>query len=140
MVIWKIDLEVLGYVLTAVEGAVLARGVVYEERGNLSNLEDNGHAMVTDDSSNVYKFLKRRLLRRGWTKHQYSCWRSINKGFIAAQTDVIQIAGQFEAQYRVGVFIHSDSSDTSNSFRCAKKNTERSDRKNPPRITWRFAT
>jgi hypothetical protein len=37
---------------------------------NTNHIEQNGH-----DSSNVYKFLGSRMHRRGWTKHQYSCWR-----------------------------------------------------------------
>jgi hypothetical protein len=65
-----------------------------------NHIEDNGH-----DSSNVYKYLARRLSRRGWTKHQYSCWRCDGKAVGEAAYDANFVANDLEAQYGVGVFV-----------------------------------
>ena len=65
-----------------------------------NHIEQHGH-----DSSNVYKFLARRLHRRGWTNHQYSCWRCNGKVVGEAAYDANFVANEVEAQYGVGVFI-----------------------------------
>ena len=65
------------------------------------HIENNGH-----DSSNVYKFISRRLRRRGWTKHQYSCWRRNGLSVHQAHATTAHFIGsQAEAQYGDGVFI-----------------------------------
>jgi hypothetical protein len=65
-----------------------------------NHIEANVH-----DCSSVYKYLARRLRRRGWAKHQYSCWRCNNKPAGAANNEPNNLANQFEAQYGVGVFL-----------------------------------
>lgn len=64
------------------------------------HIESNGY-----DSSNVYKYLARRLRQRGWARHQYSCWRCYGKTANAADFDANFAANQLEAQYGVGVFL-----------------------------------
>ena len=59
-----------------------------------------------ETSSNVYQFLARRLRHRGWTRHQYSCWRANGKRAADAFNEATFFANALEAQYGVGVVIN----------------------------------
>jgi hypothetical protein len=65
-----------------------------------NHIEGNGH-----DSSNVLNFLGRRLRRRGWTKHQYSCWKANGKTIVEAYNEAGDCTTELEARYGIRVFI-----------------------------------
>ena len=78
----------------------------YDLTQHQSNHIDNiGYA-----SSTVYANIGRILQSRGWTRHQYSCWRVEGKGALAAvQYDAAYVANEMEARFvgpAPGIFIH----------------------------------
>jgi hypothetical protein len=65
------------------------------------HIDTNGHT-----SWSVYQFLASRLQQRGWTRHQYACWKANGKGPNDFFNDAVAIANALETQYGVGIFLN----------------------------------
>lgn len=70
------------------------------------HITNNGHVPST-----VYRHISRLLRQRGWTRHQYSCWRVEAKTLANGTNDANNIAAQMEARWGVGIFLHLEHQD-----------------------------